>query len=126
MKNKISFGDTLTEESFHLLTKREPNEYYTRVDRYTIRRYYMNEENIKQSEFLFYPSIYGTEDIKIGIEQNTISPIIKYHYEKLLKRGDGVLVYGEKTNNKKPKRFNLKEKNNGKKIFIKYKLQVKN
>jgi hypothetical protein len=38
-------------------------EVFSRVDRYTVIRYWM-EDNERKREFLFYPSQYGTEEIQ--------------------------------------------------------------
>lgn len=106
IKSPIFVGD----ESYPLLKFNRPNQSITRLDRYTIIRYYdqyKNGEKKRIREELFYPSKYVIEEIQMYIDlygnavkiKNTIPKNKKnpdwlpkfliIHYDQLLQFGNG-------------------------------------
>jgi len=91
MKSKCEMNDLYEEDDeFRYLQYKKLNEYITRVDKYSIYRYWEDSEGEEQREMLFYPSTYGFEQIE-NMENSIMedkAAAFKVRVEQLKKYGN--------------------------------------
>jgi hypothetical protein len=89
--DSLDFEDYEVDDEFRYLRFKKPGEVFTRVDRYSIIRYYFNGDERKK-EFLFYPSSFGFNEIRsymVGDSQYNDGAA-----ERLMKKMHQLVVYG--------------------------------
>jgi hypothetical protein len=82
---------TTSSDDYPLLRDEKPNQFITRVDKWSITRYYDDENGNRVSELLFYPSPFGFEQISIMAEDVLMSDkaaAFVYRRDRLLMEGD--------------------------------------
>src|SRR4030067_3244490 len=91
MKSKCEMNELYEDDDeYHFLQYKKLNEYITRVDKYSIYRYWEDAKGGEQREMLFYPSAYGFD--QIANMENSImedkAAAFKVRVEQLKKYGN--------------------------------------
>jgi hypothetical protein len=87
----LDFGDYLVDDEFRYLRWKKPNENFSRVDKYSVIRYW-NENEEQLREMLFYPSKFGMNEIKEYLNYTPIDG--NKNNTHLIKRLYQLIAYG--------------------------------
>lgn len=92
-KSNLSSVGPFTRDNFPLLKVSEKNkEFFVRISKWTIKRYYINDDGDRINDDFFYPSVKGLQEIEIS-PHNSYFPNI---YRRLQNDGLGSFSYTSK------------------------------